>query len=150
MTSSSDFRTRITVFHRKLIGRSEIILNINSDYTIAESLLARILRDRCISAGKHGLPAAEKGFAIQHDDPAAAAAADFYVRPGADHSPFIGSAGMGLPRGDHVADKDLFRHEAGTPLSAKITNKDNGYPVWLPGATTRPAKGFMLMIKHRR
>ena len=77
-------------------------------YIIFHLLLARFRLYR--TAGDHGFAAAQKAFPIQHDDPAAAAAADLDVRAGADDGPFAGTAGMGFAGGDHVSDKNLFYH----------------------------------------
>ena len=61
--------------------------------------------------GNDRLSAAQETFPVQHHDPAAAAAADFDIRAGADDGPFTGTAGMRFARGDHVADKNLFDHK---------------------------------------
>ena len=54
--------------------------------------------------------AAEKAFAVEHDDPAAAAAADLDIGSGADDRPPVRTAGMGFPGRDHIADENFFCH----------------------------------------
>ena len=61
--------------------------------------------------GNDSFPAAKEAFAIQHNNPATAAAADLDISPGADHRPFTGPARMGFSGCDHVSDKDLLNHD---------------------------------------
>ena len=60
--------------------------------------------------GYNRLASAQKTVPVQHNDPAAAAAADFDVRTGADHSPFTRAAGMRFPGGDDIPDENCFLH----------------------------------------
>jgi hypothetical protein len=60
-------------------------------------------RDNRFAAAKEAVP-------VEHDNTAAAVAADFDIRAGADDSPFGGTAGMRLAGCDDITEKNLFRH----------------------------------------
>ena len=56
------------------------------------------------------LPAAKETVAVEHDNSAAAVAADFNVRSGANDGPFTGTAWMGFAGSDYITDENLFNH----------------------------------------
>ena len=79
------------------------------NYIIGKALLARFL-NRLRPAGKDSLAAAQESIPVHHNNPSAAAAADFDIRSGADDGPFTRTARMFFPGYNDVSNPYLIRH----------------------------------------